>query len=194
MSKQPSGSLMANLSSTKTRYVMVVDTKLCVGCSACVLACKAENDIPDGFCRDWVVQEVHGEFPNLTAQNRSERCNHCSRPPCVDACPTGASHVADEGVVLVDHGMCTGCKACIGACPYDARYVHPEGYVDKCTFCLHRVRRGQEPACVEICPTSCLHFGDLSNPDSRVARLLRNRTHKVLAPETGTQPNVYFLE
>jgi Fe-S-cluster-containing dehydrogenase component len=173
---------------------MVIDTRLCVGCSACVLACKAENNTPDGFCRDWVVQEVRGEFPNLTAENRSERCNHCARPPCVDACPTGASHVADEGVVLVDHDMCTGCKACIGACPYDARYVHPEGYVDKCTFCLHRVRRGQEPACVEVCPTNCLHLGDLNDPDSNVARLLRERKHKVLAPEAGTQPNVYFLE
>lgn len=176
------------------RYAMVVDTRLCVACKACVLACKAENDVPDGFCRDWIVEEVRGEFPNLVAENRSERCNHCSEAPCVDACPTGASHVADGGVVLVNHDKCTGCKACIGACPYDARYVHPKGYVDKCTFCIHRVRRGEEPACVSVCPTACLTFGDRHDPDSRVSRLLRSRTHKVLARETGAEPNVFFLE
>lgn len=172
---------------------MVIDTRLCVSCKACVLACKAENNVPDGFCRDWLVEEVTGRFPDLQAENRSERCNHCSKSPCVDVCPTGASHVGEGGVVLVNHGKCTGCKACIGACPYDARFVHPEGYVDKCTFCLHRLRKGKLPACVEVCPTSCMHFGDLNNPDSEVSRLLRTRRHKVLAPETGTEPNVFYL-
>jgi Fe-S-cluster-containing dehydrogenase component len=65
--------------------------------------------------------------------------------------------------------------------------------VDKCTFCLHRVEAGKLPACVEVCPTSCLHFGDLSNQDSDVSRLLRSRQGKVLHPETGCRPNVYFL-
>jgi Fe-S-cluster-containing dehydrogenase component len=177
----------------KKRYAMVVDTRLCVACKACVLACKAENDVPDGFCRDWLVEEVRGRFPDLRAENRSERCNHCSDSPCVAACPTGASHVNDGGTIQVSRNKCTGCKACIGACPYDARYVHPEGYVDKCTFCLHRVRDGKEPACVGICPTFCLHFGDLNDPGSDVSRLLRTRQHKVLHPETGCEPNVYFL-
>jgi Fe-S-cluster-containing dehydrogenase component len=177
-----------------TRLAMVVDTRLCVACKACVFACKAENVVPDGFARDWLTEEVWGTFPDLFAQNRSERCNHCSNPPCVSACPTGASHVEPEGAVLVTHGKCTGCKACIVACPYDARYVHPEGWVDKCTFCLHRVRKGQLPACVEVCPTFCLFFGDLDDPDARVTRLLGTRRYKVLHPETGCQPNVYFLE
>jgi Fe-S-cluster-containing dehydrogenase component len=172
---------------------MVVDTRLCVACKACVLACKAENALPDGYCRDWLVEETRGVFPNLSAQNRSERCNHCSDPPCVYACPTGASHVNAGGVVLVTHHKCTGCKACIAACPYDSRYVHPEGYVDKCTFCLHRVDNGLEPACVEVCPTFCLHFGDLNDSSSEVSGLLRTRDFKVLHPETGCMPNVYFL-
>ncbi len=179
---------------SRKRYVMVVDTKKCVACKACVLACKAENNVPDGYCRDWIVEEVRGVFPNLTAENRSERCNHCSNPPCVSCCPTGASWVAEGGVVLVTHDKCTGCKACIASCPYDARYVHPEGYVDKCTFCLHRVQKGQQPACVEICPTQTLYFGDLSDPTSEVAQLLATRTHEVLHPEAGTEPNVYFLK
>ena len=179
---------------SESRWAMTVDTRLCVACKACVLACKAENAVPDGSFRDWLVDETRWEFPDLHAQNRSERCNHCSNPPCVGACPTGASHVADGGVVLVTHAKCTGCKACIASCPYDARYVHAQGYVDKCTFCLHRVRRGEKPACVSVCPTFCMEFGDLNDPDSEVSRKLRERRHKVLHPETGCGPNVYFLE
>ena len=99
----------------------------------------------------------------------------------------------EGGGVLVTHDKCTGCKACISACPYDARYVHPTGYVDKCTFCLHRVQRGEQPACVSVCPTSCLTFGDRNDPDSDIAKLLRARTWKVNQPETGCEPNVFFL-
>ncbi len=175
------------------RYGMVVDTRRCVGCSACVLGCMAENDVPDGFCRDWIVHEVHGRFPDLHAEIRSERCLHCSNAPCVSACPTGASHYSEGGAVLVDANKCTGCKACIASCPYDARYVHPDGHVDKCTFCLHRVRRGDQPACVSVCPTRSLIFGDLNDPDSEVATVLRQRHWKVLKPEAGTEPNVFFL-
>ena len=175
------------------RYAMVMDTRLCVGCKACVLACKSENNVPDGFCRDWIVEEVRGQFPELSMEIRSERCNQCSYPPCVDACPTGASHVNEGGIVLVSSNKCTGCKACVAACPYDARYVHPKGYVDKCTFCLHRVQNGKLPACTDVCPTRALTFGDLNDPDSEVSRLLRTRDYKVNNPETGCEPNVYFL-
>ncbi len=176
------------------RYAMVVDTRKCVGCKACVLACEAENDVPDGFCRSWVVEQTAGEFPHLRQEIRSERCNQCSEPACVDACPTGASHIVEGGVVLIDRDKCTGCKACIASCPYDARYVHPAGYVDKCTFCLHRVQLGEQPACVSVCPTRSLHFGDVNDPDSEPSVLLRTRKSKLLHPEAGTKPNVYFLE
>ncbi len=175
------------------RYAMVIDTKLCVGCKACVLACNAENKVPSGFSRDWIVEEVRGEYPDLSMEIRSERCNHCQHAPCVEACPTGASHVNEGGTVLVSRNKCTGCKACIAACPYDARYVHPDGYVDKCTFCLHRVQDGKDPACAEVCPTFCITFGDLEDPNSAVSGLLRTRKHKVNHPETGCEPNVYFL-
>ena len=178
----------------KTRYAMAVDTRRCVGCNACVIACKTENALPSGGFRDWVTTEVHGTFPDLTMQIRSERCNHCSRPGCVDACPTGASHVNEGGVVAVTHAKCTGCKACIAACPYGARYVHPAGFVDKCTFCLHRVKKEQQPACVEVCPTRSLTFGNLADPGSRVSRLKATRRFKVLQPERGYEPNVFFLE
>jgi Fe-S-cluster-containing dehydrogenase component len=178
----------------KKRYAMTVDTKRCVGCSACVIACKTENNVPLGCYRDWIAEEAHGEFPHVSLEIRSTRCNHCSTPGCVQACPTGASNVNQGGTVLVTHYKCSGCKACMAACPYDARYVHPEGYIDKCTFCLHRVEEGQLPACVTVCPTKALAFGNLNDKDSQVACDLSSRKHKVLLEQTGMAPNLFFLE
>ncbi len=178
----------------RKRFAMAVDTRRCVGCNACVISCKTENAVPLGGFRAWIVQEVHGTFPDLTMQIRSERCNQCADAPCVAACPTGASHVGEGGVVLVTRRKCTGCKACVAACPYGARYVDPEqGFVDKCTFCLHRVRRGLEPACVGTCPTKALTFGDLADAGSAVSRVVASRRWDVVKPEAGTRPQVFFL-
>ncbi len=176
------------------RYGMVVDTARCVGCMDCVVACKTENGVPEGRCRDWIATEVRGKWPQPRLEIRSERCNHCDRPPCVSCCPTGASHVEPFGrLVQITPERCIGCKACLAACPYDARYVHPQGYADKCTFCVHRLRDALSPACVAVCPTHCLHFGDLDDPESEVARLLRERRSHVLHAEAGTGPRVHFL-
>ncbi|MBX2840397.1 MAG: 4Fe-4S dicluster domain-containing protein [Flammeovirgaceae bacterium] len=175
------------------RYAMAIDTRKCVGCSDCVVACQIENKVPEGFCRDWVVEATSGTYPKLELEIRSERCNQCGNAPCVRCCPTGSSHYAEGGIVLVDPDKCIGCGACIASCPYDARYVHPEGYVDKCTFCIQRVRKGQQPACVEVCPTKCMYFGDLDDPNSEVAIKLKERKHKTLIPEAGTDPHLYFL-
>jgi Fe-S-cluster-containing dehydrogenase component len=175
------------------RYGMTCDTKLCVTCNACVLACKAENGVPAGEARCWTAQEERGHFPLLTVETRSERCNHCENAPCVSACPTGASHHADGGIVIVDPERCVGCKACTIACPYEVRYMHPEGYIDKCTFCIHRVREGKDPACVTVCPTKALTFGDLDDPRSKIFQQLQSRPTKVLKPEEGTRPRMFFL-
>jgi Fe-S-cluster-containing dehydrogenase component len=173
---------------------MAIDTRRCVGCNDCVVACTTENLVPEGFCRDWITTEAAGEFPATRLEIRSERCNHCDHPPCVACCPTGASHVEKFGrVVLVTPGLCIGCKACLASCPYDARFIHPEGYADKCTFCPHRVRDGLAPACVAVCPTRCMHFGDLDDPNSEVSRLLAARPNHALLPEAGTGPRVFFL-
>ncbi len=172
---------------------MAIDTKKCVGCSDCVVACQIENNVPIGYCRDWVVEVTTGTYPNLSMELRSERCNHCSNAPCVRCCPTTASHITDDGIVLVDEKNCIGCKACIAACPYDARFVHPEGHIDKCTFCDHRVEKGQDPACVAVCPTKCMYFGDADDPNSEISKLIKTRKWKTLIPEAGTEPNIYYL-
>jgi Fe-S-cluster-containing dehydrogenase component len=175
------------------RYAMAIDTLKRAGCSDCVIACQMENNVPLGFCRDWVVETVHGTYPQVGLELRSERCNHCENAPCVRCCPTGASHIIDGGVVLVTPDKCIGCGACIQACPYDARYSHPEGYVDKCTFCNHRVEEGLDPACVSVCPTKCMYFGDLDDVNSDISRILARRKYKALAPEAGTNPQIYYL-
>jgi Fe-S-cluster-containing dehydrogenase component len=173
---------------------MVIDTARCVGCMDCVAACKTENGVPQGFNRDWIVYDTGGTLPGLHMEIRSERCNHCDNPPCVYCCPCGASHIHERGgVVLVYPYKCSGCKACIAACPYDARFIHPEGYADKCTFCIHRVEQGLDPACVAVCPTLCMTFGDFEDPNSNVSRLLQSRKHHALLTEAGTRPQIYYL-
>ena len=93
----------------------------------------------------------------------------------------------------ITEDKCIGCKACLAACPYNARFTHPKGYADKCTFCEHRLRKGQDPACVSVCPTRCMYFGDLDDPNSEVSRLLASRRSKTLLPEAGTKPRIHFL-
>ena len=107
------------------RYGMVIDTRTCVGCAACVIACKTENDVADGLLPRLDLHPASRGVPGPPMEIRSERCNHCEDAPCVTVCPTGASHYGPGGTVLVNHDKCTGCKACIAACPYDARFVDP---------------------------------------------------------------------
>ena len=113
------------------RYAMVIDTRTCVGCAACVIGCKTENDVADHFARDWIYTETNGSFPNLQMTIRSERCNHCEDAPCVSVCPTGASYYGPGGTVQVNQDKCSGCKACIAACPYDARLVMQSAKVNR---------------------------------------------------------------
>ena len=176
-----------------TRYAMTCDERLCVTCNACVIACTNENEVPEEHARCWTAQIERGVFPNLVVETRSERCNHCEHAPCVTACPTQASHYAEGGIVLVDKNKCVGCKACTLACPYEVRYTHPEGWVEKCTFCIHRVKDGLEPACVTVCPTDALTFGDLDDPKSKIHKLKQTRDSFVLKPEEDTEPRMFFL-
>ncbi len=178
------------------RYGMAVDTATCVGCSACEIACRTENDVVEGYVRSWVVTETVGAFPDLAMEIRSERCNHCEDAPCVAACPTGASYYGPGGTIQVDADKCTGCKACIAACPYDARFVDPRtNTVDKCTFCAHRLENGTPTtACQDVCPTDSIVVGDLDEPDSRISRLLATREHYTLLPGAGTKPKLLYLK
>jgi len=176
------------------KYAMVIDGRRCVACMACVVACKAENEVPPKCYRTRVREKVEGRYPELLMEVRSELCNHCDAAPCVDNCPTRASYKRADGLVLLDRKKCVGCKACVAACPYDARYIHPEkGYADKCTFCADRLKEGKEPACVSTCIGKSRVFGDLEDPRSKVAELLRLNHAEVLLESAGTRPRVYYI-
>lgn len=176
------------------RYAMAIDLSLCVGCAACAVACKMENEVPPGVFNLWIREREVGVYPDLLVEFRPEQCLHCENPPCVPVCPTGASYQREDGLVLVDPRRCIACGACIAACPYDARYLHPAGYVSKCTFCAHRLEKGRVPACVETCPTYCRTFGDLDDPESPVSQALKAAGRvDVLRPEQGTKPKLFYL-
>jgi Fe-S-cluster-containing dehydrogenase component len=173
---------------------MVIDPAACLHCGACVIACKAENAVPDGRSRNRLVARETGTFPDLHLSLEPWQCMHCATAPCVQVCPTGASYRAADGTVQVNPDDCIGCRYCMEACPYDARYFDDvSGTVDKCTFCTHRAAQGREPACVETCPTRARVFGDAEDPSSGVARLLAAQPFDVRLPRAETQPSVYYL-
>lgn len=177
-----------------TRYAMTIDTDRCVGCEACVVACKMENEVPSREFRLRMRETVVGSFPNLSGEFRLEQCFHCQDPPCVPVCPTGATFQTEDGFVLVDASKCTGCKACVTACPYGMRHITEGGWTDKCTFCEHRVSEGNVPACVETCPAGARTFGDLDDAFDPINEAIAaaNRVD-VLRPETGAKPKLFYL-
>ena len=176
------------------RYGMAIDLRTCMGCAACVVSCKVENKVEEENARCRIAQRSKGTFPNIHLEIYSERCNQCSNATCVTNCPTAASYYADGGIVLVADDKCTGCKACMAACPYDARFINENGYAEKCTFCVHRVREGRDPACVSTCPSRAMIFGDLDDPSSELVRTMSGRHHRALMPEAGTKPNLFYME
>ena len=139
------------------RYAMVIDTKKCVGCSDCVVACQTENNVPIGYCRDWITERVEGAYPNLELELRSERCNHCENAPCVRCCPTGASHIIEGGIVLVTPDECIGCGACIESCPYDARYNIRKAMWISVRFAIIGSRKANsQPVFRFVLPNACI--------------------------------------
>ncbi len=176
------------------RYAMVIDLRKCIGCHACSVACKSENNVPLSVWRSWVKQVERGKFPNTQRHFLPRLCNHCEHPACVEACPTKSSYQRDDGIVLVHEERCIGCKLCMSACPYDARFVHPDKkIVNKCTFCEHRVDKGVVPSCVNTCQGKARIFGDLNDPASDVAKLVARESVQVLKPELGTEPRVFYI-
>jgi len=121
-------------------------------------------------------------------------CNHCTHPACVQVCPVGATFRTEDGVVLIDHDYCIGCRYCVQACPYGARFFdEEEGVSDKCTWCYHRITKGLQPACVEVCPTKARIFGDLTDASSPVSEFIRDNQVQVLKPESGNAPMCFYV-
>ncbi|MBA4178998.1 MAG: (4Fe-4S)-binding protein [Anaerolinea sp.] len=113
------------------KWTMVIDQRKCVGCSACTVACIAENNLPPGIAYRPVLEEEIGEYPKVTRRFTPRPCMHCDEPPCVPVCPVGATYKRPDGVVVINYDRCIGCRYCIVACPYGARsFDFGEHYTD----------------------------------------------------------------
>jgi Fe-S-cluster-containing dehydrogenase component/formate-dependent nitrite reductase membrane component NrfD len=175
-------------------YGFVIDNRKCIGCHACSIACKSENEVPLGVNRTWVKYVETGVFPNTRRHFQVTRCNHCANPPCVRICPTSAMYQRADGIVEFDASACIGCKACMQACPYDAIYIDPEtGTAAKCHYCAHRTDIGLEPACVVVCPEQAIIAGDMNDPTAEISQLLARHEVTVRKPEQGTAPKLFYI-
>jgi Fe-S-cluster-containing dehydrogenase component/formate-dependent nitrite reductase membrane component NrfD len=176
------------------RYGFVIDQRACIGCHACTVACKEENQVPLGAFRTWVKYVERGVFPHTRRFFAVLRCNHCDEAPCVAICPTVALYRRPDGIVDFDRDRCIGCKSCLQGCPYDALYIDPAtGTAAKCHYCAHRVEVGLQPACVIVCPEQAIVAGDLDDPGSPIARLVAREPLQVRKPEQGTRPKVFYV-
>lgn len=203
---------------TEVRWGMVIDlTKCRQGCTACVDACREENNVAHHGDSRWDIHWIrkvalekqgeghgHGE-PMLLL------CNHCDKPPCAQVCPVKATYKRRDGIVVIDHHRCIGCRYCMIACPYNARYFNfkegehwpnkdfpkrSHGVAEACTLCAHLLEKGQKPACVAACEgtgANVLHVGNLNDPYSNVSRLIAGNPAKRIRDDLGTEPKVYYI-
>lgn len=213
-------------------YAYILNIGRCIGCRKCVYACMKENNTS----RDPQIQYIRvlklnqgsvdletssHDYPENEAADPNYyympvQCHQCRKPPCIKVCPVKATWMEKDGVVVVDHNWCIGCRYCEAACPYHARRfnfskttiapedinpdmgylsnrIRPLGTMEKCTFCLHRTREGKYPACHDACPTGARKFGNLRDPESEVRKILERERVYVLKQEIGTLPRFYYV-
>jgi Fe-S-cluster-containing dehydrogenase component len=144
-----------------SEFKLTINNDLCWGCKTCEVACKQENRAADGV----KLISVQENGPDLIDGQLDfafyvSVCRHCDDPACVEACPEEAIGQRNDGIVIMDDNLCTGCQACIEACPYDAMaFDEGKTVAQKCHLCYHRVDRGLVPACADnICPAHCIVF------------------------------------
>lgn len=207
-------------------WCMVIDLKKCDGCVTidtppqCTQACIQGHFVPKG--QQW-IQVYEPGLPGGGRYFMPTPCFQCENAPCVNVCPVGATYHTEDGVVLVDHRRCIGCRMCIGACPYHRRFFNwgtpelpPEaalaeyspiypvpavrGTVIKCMFCAHMLKDGKLPLCVAGCPMKALYIGDLSeniasngNEVVQLSKFLGENNAYRYKEEVGTQPRVWYL-
>ncbi len=198
------------------------------------VAIVTEREVTRGRAMHWIRIERYweGQYPNLRARFLPVLCQQCGRAPCEPVCPVYATlHSQRENLNLQIYNRCVGTRYCQNNDPYKVRFfnffapvfdepltqqlnpdvtVRTEGIIEKCTFCVQRIRRAEEaalvenqplqdgeavPACVQTCPTGTLVFGDLNDVNSQIAKLLANNSRKFrLLEELGTEPAVYYLK
>ena len=229
----------------KHRWGMVIDLNACTGCSACVVACNAENNISvvgkeqiaKGREMAWIQIQRYIEEQNPQSAIRNPKfmflpmlCQQCDHAPCEAVCPLYATYHTPEGLNAQVYNRCVGVRYCANNCPYKVRrfnwlqYDWPEplnlqlnpdvtvrsmGIMEKCTFCVQRIRAGENrakvegrsvrdgeivPACAQTCPTEAIVFGDLKDSESKVAKLSRDQRRYRVLEHLGTQPAITYLK
>ena len=181
---------------------------------------------------EWIRIERYweGEYPNVKAKFLPVLCQHCDNAPCEPVCPVFATYHNSEGLNVQVYNRCVGTRYCANNDPYQVRFfnfwepqwpktlenqlnpdvtVRTRGIMEKCTFCVQRIRRKErdlknegrdlvdgelKPACVQTCPTDALVFGNLKDPKSKVAKLAKSSRHYKLLESLGTEPNVIYLK
>ena len=192
---------------------------------------NSESHFQQGRAFEWIRIERYweGEFPDVKARFLPVLCQHCNNAPCEPVCPVFATYHNVQGLNVQIYNRCVGTRFCQNNCPYHVRFfnwwepVWPEslrnqlnpdvtvrsrGIMEKCTFCVQRIRRGEldarrdgrdladgdiQPACSQACPTNALLFGDIEDPNSRVHEFAENMRHFILREPLGTEPNVIYL-
>ena len=215
----------------KTRFAYALNLTNCLGCRQCAQACHKENNHDrrsrNSYIR--VFEMSQGSMDLAKGTSRYDhpvpaagkfympvQCHHCDKHPCVDVCPVKATWREPDGIVVVDHNWCIGCRYCEAACPYHARRfnwhepqvpareinpdqaylsnrIRPKSVMEKCTFCLHRTRKGKLPACLEACPAGARVFGNLRDPHSPVRQVLAEKRVFILKEEAGTVPRFFYF-
>jgi len=169
-----------------------------------------------------VDRYYEGEFPNIRVKHRPVLCQQCDEAPCEPVCPVYATYKNPEGLNVQVYNRCVGTRYCANNCPYSVRFfnwfdpewpeplqlqhnpdvsIRESGVMEKCTFCIQRIKRAEEegannlqPACVQSCPAEAMVFGDLNDPESKVAQLAENSRATQFLEELGTKPKVFYLE
>lgn len=197
------------------RYGLVVDVSRCIGCYACVVACKSENYTRPEVSWIRIEEKEEGEFPKVSKTFTPLMCMQCAEMPCAEGCPTGAIYKSEGGVILVDADKCA-CEGspCVESCPFGsmsvnrgresyfgendteeekaAYKIHRDGVAEKCTLCYHRLKEGAIPFCVQACPARALIFGDLNDRKSDIARLVSTGSAQALKGDLHLGVSVFY--
>jgi len=190
-----------------TRYGMAIDLSRCIGCYDCQIACKDEhvgNDFPPisvsqpTFGHFWLSIDEHELVlspSHIKVAYIPKPCQHCSEAPCIAAGQNEAVYRRPDGIVIIDPEKAAGQKQIVESCPYRVVFWNEEKNLPQmCTMCAHLLDDGwTEPRCVQTCPTNCIHFGDLDDPDSEISKFIKANNAEELLPELNTRPSVRYV-